>query len=65
MQKKPHGHQHGRVCPSSSPCNVRVNFVQEEAIRKQGECLRWRICPTLQNDMEVDFKEARKKKKKS
>ncbi len=37
MQKKPHGHQHGRVCPSSSPCNVRVNFVQEEAIRKQGE----------------------------
>lgn len=37
IQKKAHGHQHGRACPSSSPCNVRADFVQEKALRKQGE----------------------------
>ncbi len=37
VQKKAHGHQHGQACPSSSPCNVRADFVQEEALRKQGE----------------------------
>ncbi len=71
VQKKAHGHQHGQACPSSSPCNVRAGLCARGSAQEAGwDCLRWRICPTLQKDMEVDFMEARfclkkKKKKKS
>ncbi len=68
VQKKAHGHQHGQACPSSSPCNVRADFVQEEALRKQGEIVSGgAFVPHYKKDMEVDFMEARfclKKKKK-